>query len=171
MATHSSILAWRTPWTEEPGGLQSMGSPRVRHDWSDLAHMHIDISGVPWWLRRKEFTCQFRRHRSLGQEDLLEKEMATHCSILTWEVPWTEEPGGLQSMGSRLQRVGHDLGPKQQQPRFGYTDGDEDGDREIAHILCLLLLMQVILSKSDLNSSSENENEDHCLLCECCAKI
>ena len=37
MATHSSILAWRIPWTEEPGGLQSMGSQRVRHDWSDLA--------------------------------------------------------------------------------------------------------------------------------------
>ena len=37
MATHSSVLAWRTPWTEEPGGLPSMGSHRVRHDWSDLA--------------------------------------------------------------------------------------------------------------------------------------
>ena len=37
MATHSSILFWRIPWTEEPGGLQSMGSQRVRHDWSDLA--------------------------------------------------------------------------------------------------------------------------------------
>ena len=37
MATHSSILAWRIPWTEEPGGLQSMGSQRVGHDWSDLA--------------------------------------------------------------------------------------------------------------------------------------
>ena len=36
---------------------------------------------------------------SLGQEDLLEKEMATHSSILTWEIPWTEEPGKLQSMG------------------------------------------------------------------------
>ena len=36
--------------------------------------------------------------RSLGQEDLLEKEMATHSSILAWEIPWTEEPGGLQSM-------------------------------------------------------------------------
>ena len=37
MATHSSILAWRIPWTEEPGGLQSMGSQRLGHDWSDLA--------------------------------------------------------------------------------------------------------------------------------------
>ena len=44
--------------------------------------------------------------RSLGQEDPLEKEMATHSSILAWRIPWMEEPGGLQSMGS--QRVGHD---------------------------------------------------------------
>ena len=44
--------------------------------------------------------------RSLGWEDPLEKEMATHPSVLAWRIPWTEEPGGLQSMG--LQRVGHD---------------------------------------------------------------
>ena len=41
----------------------------------------------------------------MGQEDRLEEEMATHSSILAWEILWTEEPGGLQSMG--LQRVGH----------------------------------------------------------------
>ena len=44
--------------------------------------------------------------RSLGQEDPLEKEMVTHSSTLAWKIPWTEEHGGLQSMGS--QRVGHD---------------------------------------------------------------
>ena len=44
--------------------------------------------------------------RSLGWEDPLEKEMAIHSSILAWKIPWTEEPGGLQSTG--LQRVGHD---------------------------------------------------------------
>ena len=44
--------------------------------------------------------------QSLGRENSLEKEMATYSSILAWEIPWTEEPGGLQSMGS--QRVGHD---------------------------------------------------------------
>ena len=49
--------------------------------------------------------------RSLGQEDPLEKETATHSSILAWEIPWTEEPGGLQSMGS--QRTGYDLVTKQ----------------------------------------------------------
>ena len=43
--------------------------------------------------------------RSLGQEDPLEKEMATHSNILAWEIPWTEKPGRLQLMGS--QRVGH----------------------------------------------------------------
>jgi len=46
------------------------------------------------------------RVQSLDWEDLLEKEMATHSSILAWKIPWTEEPGRLQSMG--LQRVGHD---------------------------------------------------------------
>ena len=46
------------------------------------------------------------RVQSLGQEDLLEKEMATHSSILAWKIPWMKEPGRLQSMGS--QRVGHD---------------------------------------------------------------
>ena len=44
--------------------------------------------------------------QSLGSTDPLEKEMATHCSILAWKIPWMEEPGRLQSMG--LQRVGHD---------------------------------------------------------------
>ena len=47
---------------------------------------------------------------SLGWEDPLEKEMTTHSSILVWRIPWTEEPGGLQSTGS--QRVGHDLATK-----------------------------------------------------------
>ena len=50
--------------------------------------------------------------QSLNKDDPLEKEMATHSSILAWRIPWTEEPGGLQSMG--LQRVGHNLATKQQ---------------------------------------------------------
>ena len=53
------------------------------------------------------------RVRSLGQKDPLEKEMETHSSFLAWEIPWTEEPDGLQSMG--VQRVGHDSVIKQQQ--------------------------------------------------------
>ena len=52
---------------------------------------------------------------SLGQEDPLEKEIGTHSSILAWEIPWTEEPGGLQSMGS--QRVRHGLVTKQPPPQ------------------------------------------------------
>ena len=51
--------------------------------------------------------------RSLGWEDPLEKGMAIHSSIFAWETPWTEEPSGLQFMGS--QRAGHDLVTKQQQ--------------------------------------------------------
>ena len=51
-------------------------------------------------------TMQETRVQSLGWEDLLEKEMATHSSILAWKIPWAEEPGRVQSMGS--QRVGHD---------------------------------------------------------------
>ena len=49
----------------------------------------------------------------LGQEGLLEKKMATHSNTLAWEIPWTDEPGGLRSI--RSQRAGHDLVPKQQQ--------------------------------------------------------
>ena len=46
MATHSSILAWRTPWTEEPGGLQSVVLQRIRHDWNDLAHTDTNTLNV-----------------------------------------------------------------------------------------------------------------------------
>ena len=79
MATHSRTLAWKIPWMEEPGGLQSMESRRVGHDC--------------------DFTFTFYFHA-------LEKEMATHCSVLAWIIPGTGEPGGLPSMGSH--RVGQD---------------------------------------------------------------
>ena len=71
MAPHSSILAWKIPWTEEPGGLQSVGLLRVGHD----------------------FTFTFLFHA-------LEKEMATHSSVLAWRISGTAEPGGLLSQGS-----------------------------------------------------------------------
>ena len=162
MATHSSVLAWRIPGTGEPGGLPSLGSHRVGHNWSDLAAaaaaatqypfnplliclnqwelvsnycywepwlkqillcivwkpaFHDDLwITLPWYsLYGFPFVAQVVKHLpvmqdiqawSLGQEDPLEKEMATHSSILAWKVPWTEEPSGLQSMGS--QRVRHD---------------------------------------------------------------
>ena len=69
----------------------------------------IHKQGLPQWLRGKKSSCI----RSQDWEDALEKEMATHSSILAWEIPQTEEPGRLQSTGPK--RVGHDLGTKQQQ--------------------------------------------------------
>ena len=79
MAPHSSTLAWKIPWTEEPGRLQSMGSLRVG-------------------TRLSDFTFTFHFHA-------LETEMATHSSVLAWRTPGMGEPGGLPSMGSH--RVRH----------------------------------------------------------------
>ena len=59
-----------------------------------------------WFKKKIRLPMQEAQVRFLGQEDLLEKEMATHSSILAWKIPWMEEPGRLQSMGSL--RVGHD---------------------------------------------------------------
>ena len=56
--------------------------------------------------------------QSLCQEDPLEKEMATHSGITAWKIPWTEESGGLQTIGSP--RVGHDIATNQQQQRANY---------------------------------------------------
>ena len=60
-------------------------------------------SGLPWWLRmvKNRPAVQETQVQSLGWEDPLEMGMATHSSILAWRIPWTEEPGGLQSMGSK----------------------------------------------------------------------
>ena len=80
MAPHSSTLAWKIPWTEEPGRLQSHEVARSQTRLSDL-------------------TFTFRFHA-------LEKEMATHSSALAWRIPGTGEPGGLPSV--RSHRVGHD---------------------------------------------------------------
>ena len=79
MAPHSSTLAWKIPWTEEPGRLQSMGL---------LSRAQLS-----------DFTFTFHFHA-------LEKEMATQSSILAWRIPGTEDPSGLPSMESH--RVGHD---------------------------------------------------------------
>ena len=69
--------------------------------------------GLPWWSSSKEPTCQSRdQDQSPGQEDPLQKEMATHSSILAWEVPWTEEPGGSPCGPGRVR---HNLDTKQQQ--------------------------------------------------------
>ena len=61
---------------------------------------------LPRWLRGKEFANAEETHvRSFSWEDLLEEQMATHSNIFAWKIPWTKEPGRLQSLGS--QRVGH----------------------------------------------------------------
>ena len=75
MATHCSTLAWKIPWTEEPGRLQGRA----------CAH-GVSKSRT----RLSEFTFTFHFHA-------LEKEMATHFSVLAWRIPGTEEPGGLLS--------------------------------------------------------------------------
>ena len=75
MAPHSSTLAWKIPWIEEPGRLQSMGS--LESDTTERLHFHLHA---------------------------LEKEMATHSSVLAWRLPGMEEPGGLLSMGSHRVR-------------------------------------------------------------------
>ena len=80
MAPHSSTLAWKIPWREEPGGLQSTVVSKSQ-------------------TRLSDFTFTFHFHA-------LEKEMATHSSVLAWRIPRTAEPGGLPSTG--LHRVGHE---------------------------------------------------------------
>ena len=79
MAPHSSTLAWKIPWMEEPGRVQSMGLFKS-------------------WTRLSDFTFTFYFHA-------LEKEMATHSSVLAWRIPGMGKPGGLPSMGSH--RVEH----------------------------------------------------------------
>ena len=80
MAPHSSTLAWKIPWAEEPVRLQSMGVTKSQ-------------------TRLNDFTFTFHFHA-------LEKEMAIHSSVLAWRIPGTVEPVGLPSMGSH--RVRHD---------------------------------------------------------------
>ena len=160
MAIHSRTIAWKIPWTEEPGRLQPTGSQRVGHDWATSLSFLFFHYGLKCFSMRGNMrqykdeiftvlpTCWFtsscsahgkKTHerfprvlffipgtwtslvaqtvkclstmrktwvRSLGREDPLEKEMAIHSSTLAWKIPWTEEPGRLQSMGS--QRVRHD---------------------------------------------------------------
>ena len=122
MATHSSILAWRIPRTEEPGRLQFMGL-QSQTRLSNFTFIHREGNGNPlqysclentmdggaWWAtvhgvakswtRLSNFTFTFHFHA-------LEKEMATHSGVRAWRIPGTAEPGELPSMGSH--RVRHD---------------------------------------------------------------
>ena len=120
MASRASLLAWRSPWTEEPGRLPSLGSQRVGRDEAPSHHHHCspfyfcvvgcNFCGFPNVSVVKNLPAaqesQETRVWFLGMEDPLEEEMATHCTILAGIIPWAEEPGRLQSIG--LQRVGHD---------------------------------------------------------------
>ena len=127
MAPHYSTLAWKITWTEDLGRLQSMGSQRVGHDWETSLHfcycwrwLGISINGKPlqysclenpmdggaWWATVQgvatsrtwlsDFTFTFYFHT-------MEKEMATHSSVLAWRIPGMAEPGGLLSMESQSQ--------------------------------------------------------------------
>jgi len=74
----------------------------------NLGHRYLYLQGFPGSSGIKHLPAtQEMKVLSLCQQDLLEKEITTHSSILAWEIPWTAETGRLQSMGS--QRVGHDL--------------------------------------------------------------
>ena len=147
MAPHSGTLAWRIPGMGEPGGLPSMGSHWVGHDWSDLVAASwiklVEVRDSSWAISNpKRWCCESAALNmpvklensavvtglekvsfhskpkvaqmvkclpamqktwvwSLGWKDLLEKETATHSSTLTWRIPWTEEPGRLQSLGHK----------------------------------------------------------------------
>ena len=129
MAPHSNTLAWKIPWTEEPGRLQSMRLLRAGHNWA------TSLSLFPFmhWRRKWQPTPVFLPRESQGQRSLSglqsmgshrvghdwsdlaaaaaavnqsEKAMATHSSTHAWKILWAEEPGRLQSMGSL--RVRHD---------------------------------------------------------------
>ena len=138
MATHSSILAWRIPWTEEPGGLQSMGSQRVGRDWATNIFTFTfpsTLGAAPFpapphppptnGINLALFTLLLVSQMALVVKNLpanagdikihgfdpwvrkiSEEGMAMHSSFPAWRIPWTEEPGRLQSIG--LRRVGRD---------------------------------------------------------------
>ena len=85
---------------------------------------------LPWWLRLKHLPAMRETHvQSLGRKDPWEKEMGTHSSILTWRIPWTEEPGGLQSIGS--QRVRHDRATSLSLSLEGNGKSGRDFKREV----------------------------------------
>ena len=101
MAPHSSTLAWKILWTEEPGRLQSMGSLGVGHDWATSLSL---FTFMHW--RRKWFS-----------------------SVLAWSIPGTGEPGGLPSMGSH--RVGHDWSDLAVAASILYSNHKQDKERNV----------------------------------------
>ena len=85
----------------ESSGCYAQGEEKMRRC------TNLATTSHPWLLIGEAFTCQQETQvPSLGQEYPMEKTMETHFSALAWEIPWTEEPGGLQSWGHK--RIGHD---------------------------------------------------------------
>ena len=101
-STHSSILAWRIPWT--------VYSPRGCKESDTTEQLSLSLWSSQVALMVKNLPANSGdikdAGRPLGWEDSLEKEMATHSSILTWRILWTEEPGRLKSVGLRRVRYG-----------------------------------------------------------------
>ena len=129
--TEAPTARTRAPQREATAG--GSPCPTTRESKSREAKVHVWLLRTgrehPWWLSGQESPCQCTGQntclqiRSLGWEDALEKDMATHSSIPAWEIPWAEEPGGLQSMG--LQRAGQDWAAKQQLQRAGGMGANE----------------------------------------------
>ena len=122
MAPHSSTLAWEIPWMEEPGRLQSMGSLRVRHDWATslslFTFMHWRRKWQPtpvflpgesqgqgaWWAAIYGVTQSWTRLRNVTftfHFHALEKEIATHSSVLAWRIPGTGSLVGCSPWGHK----------------------------------------------------------------------
>ena len=120
MAPHSSTLAWKIPWTEEPGRLNGV----TKLDRTEWLHFHFSLSylgegngnplqcsclenprdGGAWWAAIYGVAQSRTRLKQLSSSSS-KKAIAPHSSTLAWKIPWTEEPGRLRSM--RLLRVGH----------------------------------------------------------------
>ena len=109
--THISYVSCIGRWVL--GTLAPSGRPYITHSMYKLR--------LPWWLSRQRIRLQFRRpgFNPWVRKSPLEQGMATHSSILAWEIPSTEDTGRLQSM--RLQRFGHDLVTSPPPPRVNYT--------------------------------------------------
>ena len=109
MATHSSMLAWRISWTEEPGGLQSMRTQRVGHDWSNLVHMHgwdswmasltrwtwVWVNSGSWWWTGRPGVLRFMASQRVGHDWATElnwteadEEETYLLPCLVWGVTW-----------------------------------------------------------------------------------